>query len=196
MSRAVGIVLAAGAGHRYGQPKATVLDPDGTSWLVRAVASLVDAGCSEVIAVLGAQSDVAREHLSGLRSVRAVLAPDWAEGVSASLRAGLAALPTAEDVDRAVITLVDLPDVSGAVVARVLAAAEGDTALARATYSGQPGHPVVVGRSHWLALAASASGDRGAGPYLSAFGAVEVECADLASGRDIDVPIAGAKSLS
>jgi CTP:molybdopterin cytidylyltransferase MocA len=59
-------------------------------------------------------------------------------------------------------------------------------ALARAVYAGRPGHPVLIGRDHWTALAQTLTGDSGAGAYLSAHDALEVECGDLWSGADID----------
>ncbi|MWC00434.1 nucleotidyltransferase family protein, partial [Agromyces sp. MMS17-SY077] len=62
------------------------------------------------------------------------------------------------------------------------------SALARATYRGLPGHPVLLGRDHWAPLAAALHGDRGAGPYLVAQGALAVECGDLATGADRDRP--------
>ncbi len=84
------------------------------------------------------------------------------------------------------VTLVDLPDVGSDVMARVLAATEGPTALARAAYGGVPGHPVVMGRDHWAAVSASAVGDRGARDHLRVTEHVLVECGDLATGRDVD----------
>jgi CTP:molybdopterin cytidylyltransferase MocA len=180
----VGIVLAAGAGTRYGRPKATVVER-GRSWLQIAVQALTDGGCTEVVVVLGA--DVHARILVE-PPTRVVVAEDWEDGLAASLRCGLAAATALEDVDRALVTLVDLPDVDGRVVARLLAAATGPDALVRATYHGVPGHPVVLGRDHWAAVAASAAGDRGAGPYLAERRAAEVECSDLATGQDVDVP--------
>ena len=181
---AVGIVLAAGAGSRYGRPKATVADARG-SWLARAVDALVAGGCTGVVVVLGAEADEARRLLDG--SVRVVVAEDWAAGLSASLRRGLDAVADQPaDVDRAVVTLVDLPDVGAEVVARLVALGGGGTALLRAAYDGTPGHPVVLGREHWPDVLASASGDRGAGAYLAANGAALIECSDLATGADVD----------
>ena len=71
---------------------------------------------------------------------------------------------------------------------RVLAAAEADgpAALARAAYDGVPGHPVVIGRDHWAAVAAEARGDRGARDHLRVTPHLLVECGDLATGRDVD----------
>ena len=64
----------------------------------------------------------------------------------------------------------------------------GADALARAGFEGRPGHPVLLGRDHWAAVAAEAHGDRGAGPYLRAHAALEVDCADLWAGADLDTP--------
>ena len=71
-------------------------------------------------------------------------------------------------------------------VRRVLSEREGDEALARASYHGRPGHPVVLGRSHWQAIADTAHGDSGARDYLVTNDAALVECGDLATGADVD----------
>lgn len=179
-----GLLLAAGAGSRMGTPKALVHDHDGTSWLARAVAALRDGGCDRVTVVLGAAADEARVLLAG-QDVAVVVAGDWAEGMGASLRAGLAALEDL-DGDAAVVTLVDLPDVGADVVRRVAGLGAGRGVLARAAYAGEPGHPVLLGREHWAGVAASATGDRGARAYLGAHQVAVVECGDLATGRDVD----------
>jgi CTP:molybdopterin cytidylyltransferase MocA len=180
-----GLLLAAGAGTRMGAPKALLHDPDGSSWLVRSVGVLCDGGCAGVTVVLGAEATRAAALLEG-RDVHVVVADEWAEGMGASLRAGLAAL--GGDAEAVVVSLVDLPDVSAAVVRRVLGAGTGPDALARASYAGTPGHPVLIGRHHWPGVVASAIGDRGARDYLAAHPATLVECGDLASGRDRDTP--------
>lgn len=171
-----GVVLAAGAGSRFGMPK--VLAEEGI-WLARAVAALADGGCDEVIVVLGAAVvDVPAP-------ARAVVAARWADGMSASVREGLkAAGPTGW----VVLLTVDTPDVGPDVVARVLSAARGSgSGLARARYDGRPGHPVVVARRHVAALAAALHGDQGARAFLGGRDdVVAVECGDLATGLDID----------
>jgi molybdenum cofactor cytidylyltransferase/nicotine blue oxidoreductase len=179
-----GLLLAAGAGSRMGTPKALVTDSDGTSWLRRGTEVLLDGGCDAVTIVLGAAADQASD-LVPAGPVTPVVAPDWAEGMSASLRAGLesAAEGSAEAV---VITLVDLPDVNAEVVRRVLAAGSDPDALARATYDGRPGHPVVIGRAHWPGVFESLAGDAGARTYLASHPVQLVECGDLATGRDVD----------
>lgn len=118
-------------------------------------------------------------------SVPRIRADDWAEGMGASLRAGLVALgPT--DHDAALVSLVDLPDVDAGVVSRLVGEANGPTTLARAAYDGVPGHPVLIGRDHWAGVVASATGDRGARDYLAAHEVGLVECGDLATGVDVD----------
>lgn len=180
-----GLLLAAGAGSRMGTPKALVSDPDGP-WLPRGVRTLLDGGCETVTVVLGAAVDEALPLLEGL-GARVVVASGWAEGMSASLRAGLAGAADTE-AEAVVVHLVDLPDVGAEVVRRLVAecGAAGPAALARAAYAGVPGHPVLIGRDHWTPIAAGVAGDQGARDYLRARAAALVECGDLATGRDVD----------
>ncbi len=179
-----GLLLAAGAGSRMGTPKALVADPDGTPWLVRSVAVLLDGGCEAVTVVLGAGAAEAVTLLPD-GPVTSVVADDWAEGMSASLRAGLGSL-SGGAAEAVVISLVDLPDVGADVVRRVVAAGAGPGTLARATYVGRPGHPVVMGRDHWARAVATVHGDTGARGYLADHEVAAVECGDLATGRDVD----------
>jgi CTP:molybdopterin cytidylyltransferase MocA len=178
-----GLLLAAGAGRRMGTPKALVRD-DAGSWLVRGVTTLRAGGCSPVTVVLGAEAPRARRLLEGLEAT-VVVADDWAEGMGASLRAGLRALSRSTG-SGVVVSLVDLPDLVPDVVSRVAAAGPDPTALARATYDGVPGHPVLLGRDHWPGVIEAAVGDQGARPYLALRDVTLVECGDLASGRDVD----------
>jgi CTP:molybdopterin cytidylyltransferase MocA len=187
--RVAGLLLAAGAGRRMGRPKALLRAGDGTSFLARGVGSLLDGGCGPVTVVLGAEADAARDVLgtSWQAAVSVVVAEDWAEGMGASLRAGLASMDGAP-ADAVVVTLVDLPDVGGDVVRRVVAAGTGPHALVRAEYDGRPGHPVLLGREHWTGVAAAARGDQGAREYFRAHPPTACECGDLATGRDVDRP--------
>ena len=180
-----GLLLAAGAGSRMGMPKALVRGKDGEPWLVRAVRTLTDGGCDQVTVVLGARAEDALPLLEGTGAT-AVVAADWEDGMSASLRAGLAAAD-GTDADAVVVTLVDLPDVGTDVVRRLLDPAPGPDTLRRASYDGRVGHPVIIGRDHWAGVAAETGGDRGARGYLAGHDTEVVECGDLASGRDVDV---------
>lgn len=169
-----------------GMPKALVDD-----WLDRAVHTLRDGGCAGVSVVLGAEAEAAAERLRAGEAYASgdtiVFADDWADGMGASLRAGLAALP---DADGVLVHLVDLPDVGPDVVRRVLALWRGPLTLARAAYGDPsdptPGHPVLFGSDHLDRVGASASGDAGARGYLRDREVVTVWCGDLAGGHDID----------
>ncbi len=178
-----GLVLAGGAGRRFGGPKALARSADGTPWLHRVVMALRDGGCSGVIVVLGAEADAARSLVPP--GARVVVAGNWEAGLSASLRVGLEAL-AATDADVGILSPVDVPTLPAAVVSRVIRAAPGASSLVRATYAGAPGHPVAIGRDHWMPIAASVSGDTGAAPYLRTHGAVELACDELWDGADID----------
>jgi nicotine blue oxidoreductase len=174
---ATGVLLAAGAGVRYGMPKVRA---EGGAWLRLGVSALHRGGCGDVLVVLGAAV------MEVPAPARAVIAEDWAHGVSASVRAGV--LAVREDAEFVVLTTVDTPDVGAAAVRRVLAAARSsDSGLARARYGDRPGHPVVIARRHWPQLLDALTGDAGAGPFLRARAdVVVVDCADLGTGNDID----------
>jgi CTP:molybdopterin cytidylyltransferase MocA len=180
-----GIVLAAGAGTRAGGPKALSRTADGEPWLTLAVAVLQSAGCDRVVVVLGAEAERAAELVPD--GVETVVAEDWEVGMSASLRAGLAA---ARDGDAALIALVDLPNLPAAVARRVVgdwaADAEGRSVLKRAGHWGRPGHPVLIGADHWGAFVDSLDGDRGGQVYLEQHGVRLIECGDLFDGHDVD----------
>lgn len=190
MTGAVGLLLAAGAGRRAGGPKALRIDAGGTSWLQRSLRVLSAGGCAELVAVLGAQADEARGLLVGENShqlppLHVVVASDWAAGMAASLDVGL--LAAAELPGTSVcLQLVDLPDVGADVVARLLELGSDPAVLARATYRGRPGHPVLIGKDHLAGIRASLSGDNGARAYLAEHNAYRVDCSDLATGQDQD----------
>ncbi|AGC60704.1 MULTISPECIES: nucleotidyltransferase family protein [Mycobacterium ulcerans group] len=179
LTRVVAVLLAAGAGRRYGKPKVLV-----EGWLETAVAALRGGGCADVVVVLGAAPAAVPS------GVTAVTAPDWQQGLSASVRAGLVQADRMK-ADYAVLHVIDTPDVDAAVVARVVGRALGSSSgLARAYFGDRPGHPVVIARRHWPEILARMTGDHGAAAYLAARRDVEnVDCLDLASGSDIDRPV-------
>lgn len=206
-----GLLLAAGAGRRMGAPKALVrTGVDQPTLVEHAIIELLAGGCDGVTVVIGAAAPEVRALVATVgRDVDVVECTEWAVGMGASLRAGLTALSTSTHegrapVEAALVTLVDLPDVGAEVVHRVLGAfgddgvsgaaggAGGQThwreQLRRAAYEGVPGHPALVGRDHWMPVAASAVGDRGARDYYRAHPHRLVECGDLATGTDVDTP--------
>jgi CTP:molybdopterin cytidylyltransferase MocA len=186
----VGLLLAAGAGRRMGRPKGLVRDPDGTAWVTRSAEVLTAGGCSSVAVVVGASAAEVAALVPPWATV--VEAPDWDEGMGASLRAGLGALSVSggREAVAVVVGLVDTPGVTSDVVRMLVAQARsaGPGGLTRATYDGRPGHPVVLGRDHWAGVVASARGDAGARGYLAGRDVVLVECGAVGDGRDVDEP--------
>jgi CTP:molybdopterin cytidylyltransferase MocA len=185
-TRVAGLILAAGAGSRLGQPKALLRLGDELL-LDRAVRTLGQAGCAPVVVVLGASAQVAAAAISSA-SVEIVPNPDWATGMGSSLRAGLASLTGRADA--AVVSLVDQPGMTAATVERLVAAWRADGRAAVATYGGAPRNPVLLPAATWAQVAASAVGDQGARAWLRAHpGQVsEVACDDVGSADDIDTP--------
>jgi CTP:molybdopterin cytidylyltransferase MocA len=182
-----GIVLAAGAGRRLGGPKALV-QLGRQSLAARAVLTLRDGGCAPVVVVLGAAAERVRAEGALPSGAEVVENPDWATGMGSSLRVGLAAL---EDRCRAVVVaLADQPLVSAAAVGRLVRAWQGGARAAVATYDGAPRNPVLLDASLWPVVAAQATGDRGAGPFLRAHPEVvtAVPCEDVAAPDDVDTP--------
>jgi CTP:molybdopterin cytidylyltransferase MocA len=187
---AVGIVLAAGAGRRFGRPKILV---DG--WLGTAVWALREGGCGQVVVVTGAAAPTAAERLALPPGTREVRCADWDRGLSASVAAAARMVEALPDRTAVVLHVVDCPGVGSAAVERVLGALLADDAAPRrrpayrATYAGRPGHPVALTAGALRGVSPRLEGDRGLGPLLEADGAmVPVECGDLADGRDVDTP--------
>jgi nicotine blue oxidoreductase len=179
-------VLAAGGGRRYGGPKALVRH-DGSLLVERAVSTVRDGGCSQIVVVLGAAADEVRSTAQ-LGDVTIVENEGWKSGMGSSLKVGLEALGEA-DVDSVVVLLVDTPGVTAEAVRRVTATSARDS-LATATYGTRRGHPVLLGRDHWAGVAILATGDIGARAYLSARSASVrlVPCDDISDDTDMDFP--------
>ncbi|WFE53872.1 nucleotidyltransferase family protein [Micromonospora sp. WMMD1155] len=177
-----GLLLAAGAGRRYGRPKALV-EVDGEPLVRRGVRLLIDGGCAPVHVVLGAGADQVPE-LPGAVPVRH---DRWPDGLGSSLLRGLASLPA--DVPAVVVVLVDQPLLSPVAVRRVREAyIVGGIVVA--TYGGRPGHPILLGRPTWPLLDRYAVGDRGARDLLRDRPdlVVEVPCDDVGGPVDVDTP--------
>ncbi|MET9633387.1 nucleotidyltransferase family protein [Lentzea sp. NPDC006480] len=180
--RVAGLLLAAGAGRRFGTPKALV-PLDGKLFVDSAAELLKAAGCDPVVVVLGAKAAEVREKAE-LHGVTVVDNPHWDTGMGSSLRTGLHAIGIADAV---IVLPVDTPGVTVEALHRLMALAEPE-ALARAVYDGEIGHPVLIGSDHFAGVMASAAGDQGARDYLKANTVRHVECADVADGDDIDKP--------
>ena len=165
------LILAAGAGRRFGGPK-QLAELDGRP-LLRHVLDL--AAPYDPLVVLGAHAD---EILATVDIGPHLVVDDWEHGQSASLKAGVAELG---DADRILVLLGDQPWITRAVIESVLA----QPGCARATYDGVPGHPVVLDRPV-IERVPSLAGDEGARSLLA--DCTLVEAAHLADPRDVDTP--------
>jgi CTP:molybdopterin cytidylyltransferase MocA len=157
--RAEAVVLAAGASTRMGRLKA-LLPVRGRTLLASAVSPFLDAGLARVVVVLGFQADVVRAGAGLPEDARLAFAvnEDWPSGLSSSLRAGLAACPTAEAV---IVALGDQPNLRADLVGRLVAAAAGGAPLVVPMHDGRVGHPILFRRELFDELR-QLSGDAGA----------------------------------
>ncbi|HEX2745132.1 MAG TPA: nucleotidyltransferase family protein [Streptosporangiaceae bacterium] len=187
-----GVLLAAGQGSRFGQPKALV-ELAGQTLAERGVTLLRAGGADPILVVTGA----AQVKLD--RTVT-VYNEHWRTGMGSSLRAALRALTDAEtrqdpsgtmlpaDVEAVVVALADQPLVGADAVARLIGAYRGGASVAVAAYDGKPRNPVLLARQHWPEVIATATGDQGARAFLRARSDLVtlVECGDTGSPDDID----------
>jgi len=176
-----GLVLAAGAGTRFGSAK-QLADLDGRPLLEHSITAMTASPVGRVVVVLGSGAEEILESVD-LHGADAVVCERWDEGQSASLACGLAELTGCEAV---VVTLGDQPRLSPDAIRRVIAARNGAAAV-RATYAGVPGHPVLLERVLFERMR-DVSGDHGARNLLISMQTREVPCEDLGGGEDVDTP--------
>ena len=176
-----GVLLAAGEGSRFGQPKALV-ELNGHTLAERGVNLLRAGGAHPILVVTGA----APVELDGTQSV---YNPEWRTGMGSSLRAALQALSDT-DVGAVVVALADQPLVGAEAVARLIAAYRDGASVAVAAYDGQARNPVLLAREHWAEVIATATGDQGARTFLRTRPDLVtlVECGDTGRPDDIDTP--------
>jgi nicotine blue oxidoreductase len=172
MPKVAAVVLAAGEATRFGAPKQRLLLP---AVLDRVARAPVD----EIVVVSGAyELDLpSGSEPQGALRARVVTCAEWGRGPGASLRCGLEAL--AADVEAAVVVLADGPELSPASVDRVLAAWRGRGGVTAASYAGERGHPLVLGRESW---------DRIPDEGLRDVPVRLVPCDDLGAPGDVDTP--------
>jgi molybdenum cofactor cytidylyltransferase len=186
MPKVAAIVLAAGSSSRFGSRNKLIEEIDGAPMVVRVAALALASGASPVIAVTGFE---AQKVAAPLRSLGVSIAhnPGFGEGLSASLRAGLSAVPA--DCDGALVLLGDMPRVELSVVEALLSAfaAHDLDAICVPVKDGRRGNPVLWGRSHFPEMMAL-TGDRGAKALLERHAAnvVEVKVATDSIFEDFD----------
>jgi CTP:molybdopterin cytidylyltransferase MocA len=177
-----GLVLAAGAGTRFGSAK-QLADFDGRPLLEHAVRTMVASPVERVVVVLGSGAEEVLERVD-LHGADAVVCERWSEGQSASLACGLAELSGCEAV---VVTLGDQPLMTTEAIQRVIQGRQEGVAAVRATYDGEPGHPVLLERRLFERMR-DVSGDHGARNLLISMQTREIPCDDLGGGQDVDTP--------
>ena len=179
------LILAGGAGRRFGGGK-VLADMAGAPVIRRVGEAVAGAGFAEMVVVTGADDARILTALEGL-SCRILHAPDWAEGMAASLRCGIAALaPEARGV---CVFLGDMPLVRVGLFTDLAQAASEAGYAARPLFEGKPGHPVAFTRAAFADLMAL-RGDQGATPLLRerANEVAYLDTADSGALFDIDTP--------
>ena len=177
---AAGLILAAGAGTRFGAQTKQLAELRGKPLLQYAVDTM-NAALERTVVVLGHDADAIRDRID-FGDAEIVICEDWAQGQGFSLRAGVAAL--ADGADAVVITLGDQPFITPRVITAALLQLEDHDAV-RAFYDGVPGHPVVLGHAV-IAAVPELHGDAGARELLARFEVNRWEAGHLASAVDID----------
>jgi molybdenum cofactor cytidylyltransferase len=191
--RVAALVLAAGRSTRMGGPNKLLAEADGAPLVVHATRAALSSQAVKVVVVLGHMADEIKPVIEsaipkGAR-LRFVTNPDFAEGLSTSVRAGMAAL--GPDIDAAIVQLGDMPGVNAALLDRLIAAfspVEG-RAICVPTVAGKRGNPVLWARRFFPDMARLA-GDTGAKHLIGEHADLvcEVEMSGEAAIIDIDTP--------
>lgn len=185
--RVTALVLAAGRSTRMEGPNKLLLPVAGVPMVLRAASAALASRASSVTVVVGHEADAVEATLAGL-PLRIVRNPDYAQGMSTSLRRGLESIPS--DAEAVVVLLGDMPFVSAAHVDRVLDAfVPSSPAIVVPMHNGRRGHPVLWPRDLFAEMSCIV-GDRGARELFErhAQRIVGVEVDDDGVHLDIDRP--------
>ncbi len=194
--RIAALVLAAGRSSRMGAINKLTAEIEGQPMVARSVDAALASGARPVIVVTGHEDNAVRAALAD-RDVTIVHNPDYAQGLSTSLRMGISELP--DDTDALLVCLGDMPDVKPSHIGRLMAAfdpEEGRT-ICVPTFGGKRGNPVLWG-AQYLGEMRELKGDVGAKHLLGEHpeAVCEVPMPDEAIFKDIDTPEALAARLN
>ena len=188
------IVLAAGQSSRMGRTKALLpAGPSGETFLNRVVRVLREGGADAIVVVIGGDAAAVRASMPRDDASLAVVEnPHFEDGQLSSLHVGLAAVEQRyDDIEAAMVTLVDLPLISASTVRAVLDTFRGhpQAPLVRPRRDDRYGHPVIFNRSVFGELR-RADPSKGAKPVVHAHAAeeVNVDLDDPGAFADIDTP--------
>ncbi len=181
------IVLAAGRSQRMGDDHKLLADVVGTPLLRRVVETALASNARPVHVVVGHRAAEIRASLAGL-DVTFTTNPNYAEGLSTSLHAGIAGLPGS--VAGAVVMLGDMPEIAPDLIDRMISAfapKEG-RAIVVPVSGGKRGNPILWGRDYFAAMT-EVAGDTGAKHLLglNADAVVEIAAPQVVH-ADIDTP--------
>lgn len=194
--RIAAVVLAAGRSRRMGGANKLLAEIDGAPMVRRVLDRVRASRAAAVVVVTGherARVEAALQGAVGDGRCRLVHNPDFAAGLSTSVKRGLAALP--EAIDGALVCLADMPQITAAAIDRLIAAfdpLEG-RAICLPTWGGKRGNPVLLARRYFAEVQAI-SGDVGARALIGEHpeAVAEVAMDDLAHGagvlEDVDTP--------
>jgi len=182
-----GVVLAAGTSSRMGRNK-LALPVGGKPMIRHVVEAALASGLERVLVVTGHEAELTESLLAGL-PVAFVRNPDYAAGISTSLRAGIAAVP--QYCAGAMVLLGDMPGIDAGLIDSTIAAFHPPSGrgICVASWQGTPGHPVLWARRYFDEIA-QLCGDVGAKSLmrLHAADVHAVEAASDAPLSDIDTP--------
>jgi 4-nitrophenyl phosphatase len=180
------LILAAGASERYGYPK-TLLDWHGQPLIAHIARAVLASPARPVIVVLGAHADEIRQALQGL-PVQIVVNRNWRDGMSESIRVGLAALPAGACA--ALFVMGDQPGVTPDLLASLIAQfRETGAPIVEPRFCDQPGTPALFAQEMFPELM-QLTGDRGGRPLIHKYAdrVAVVQVSDPATLKDIDTP--------
>jgi molybdenum cofactor cytidylyltransferase len=182
------IVLAAGQSRRMGPVNKLLADVGGRPMVSHAVDAVLASKAQPVVVVLGHEPERVEAALAG-RAVTFVRNPDYAQGLSTSLKRGIAALPA--DLDGVIVALGDMPNVTAAHIDKLIAAydpVEGRT-ICVPTFNGKRGNPVLWDKRFFREMGEIA-GDVGARHLIGEHDDLVCEVAMPDSGVliDLDTP--------